>query len=419
MQFKNSISIKLLKKVFLIYFAITFIVTSAQILIEYYDTKNSIYKELVSLENIFSQSLKNAIWDMNVDQINSLSRSIYSLTIIKEVIITDASGNVLFQQSAKDISKKFSHEFNIYNEYNDKTVFIAKAVISSDNNSVIDVVKTGIYLILLNAIIKSTILWFLFMWAFKITLTKPLKDITEQIGFINFDNMDYKKISVDLDKESELYLLQNKFNSMIEKITEQKNTILNIKESYLIKLESEVKERTIELEKSNFLLTQMAATDYLTGIKNRRSFYEMSEQYLLISKRNSTPLCVLMCDIDNFKSINDRYGHKIGDEALKAFAKKCENILRQSDLFGRIGGEEFAITLLDTQINNAQILAEKIIKHTSEILIDNNISFTVSIGVAQIQQDDNSIDDIMARADKALYQAKKNGRNRAVLSEIN
>ncbi|HEX5329854.1 diguanylate cyclase [Sulfuricurvum sp.] len=404
----------------MIYFVITLIMTITQIMIEYYDTKNNVQKDLVSLENTYINSLQNAIWDMDVDQIESLSDSISKLSFVKEVILLDPSGNIITHHQAHNITNRFSHEFNIFKVHNMQKIVIAKAIISSDQNSVIDIVKTGVILIILNAMIKSVILLFLFIWAFQKNLVEPLTDLTNQIGDIEFDNLDQHKISVNVPKSSELDLLQKKFNLMIEKLNQQKNIILNAEHDYAAQLEQEVKERTLELEQLNIGLTHIATTDYLTNIRNRRSFFDVGDQYFVMAKRNQKELCVLSFDLDNFKAINDTYGHQVGDQALKQFADNCKKHLRESDVFGRMGGEEFTALLFETSLEESILLAERIVQSTSKIAIYSEkepIFFTVSVGVASILPSDQKMDDLLLRADRALYQAKANGRNQVISSE--
>lgn len=414
MFIKNSISLKLLKKVFFIYFIITLLMTVTQIMIEYYDTKNNVQKDLVSLENTYKNSLENAIWDMDVDQIESLTDSISKLSFVKEVILLDPSGNIITHHQADTITNRFSHQFNIFKVHKTERIVIAKAIISSDQNSVIDILRTGVILIILNAMIKSVLLLFLFIWAFQKNLVEPLTNLTNQIGEIEFENLDQHKINVNTPKNSELDLLQKKFNLMIEKLNQQKNLILNAEHNYSNQLEQEVKERTLELEKLNIGLNHLATTDYLTNIRNRRSFFDVGCQYFVMAKRNQKELCVLSFDLDHFKAINDTYGHHIGDQALQKFVDNCKKHLRESDVFGRMGGEEFTVLLFDTSLQESIHLAERVVKSTSEIVVPldtETIHFTVSVGVTSILSSDQKIDDILLRADRALYQAKVNGRN--------
>lgn len=163
-------------------------------------------------------------------------------------------------------------------------------------------------------------------------------------------------------------------------------------------------------------LEEQAATDYLTELYNRRYFTKRLEEEISRIKRNKEiKTSFLMFDLDKFKNINDTLGHLIGDAVLKDFAYTLKASLRKSDIAGRIGGEEFAMILPDTDVENATILANRIREEVSNktITIDSkDINFTVSIGLTAINFDDSNFDVVFARADNALYTAKTNGRNR-------
>ncbi|MDD3342834.1 MAG: diguanylate cyclase [Sulfurospirillaceae bacterium] len=186
-------------------------------------------------------------------------------------------------------------------------------------------------------------------------------------------------------------------------------------ENFNSTLEKEVEERTHQLLILNSKLKELAHTDELTKIDNRRHFIELATTYFYAAKRNKTELFLLSLDIDFFKKVNDTYGHAIGDEVLKLFCKTTQEILRESDLFGRIGGEEFSICLQNTTLEGTYTLAEKIrtkIEHTTYLKSPTeSIVVTVSIGIASLQPNDIDVYQIMERADKALYKAKENGRN--------
>ncbi|MEX0695446.1 MAG: diguanylate cyclase [Rhodospirillales bacterium] len=165
-------------------------------------------------------------------------------------------------------------------------------------------------------------------------------------------------------------------------------------------------------------LRRLATTDPLTGVNNRRRYNEISERELTRCKRYQHQLCVLMLDADHFKAVNDTYGHDAGDRVLKSLASVCERELRDVDVLGRFGGEEFTVTLPDTTIETALEAAERLRSALAEIrvLLDDGqeISFTVSIGAAALQNSDEKLFDLLNRADQALYQAKQNGRNQVV-----
>lgn len=165
-------------------------------------------------------------------------------------------------------------------------------------------------------------------------------------------------------------------------------------------------------------LVRQAHTDVLTGIGNRRQFFELAARELSRSNRSGSPLALLLLDIDDFKRINDQHGHEAGDAVLKSFAATVAAALRDVDIFARLGGEEFAILLPDTDSVAARAVAERIRRQVS-LVVENRqqgqaLSFTVSIGVAALIPggEADSIDAMLRRADAALYQAKNAGRNR-------
>lgn len=162
-------------------------------------------------------------------------------------------------------------------------------------------------------------------------------------------------------------------------------------------------------------LSTLARTDDLTGVYSRRHFIEASEDLIRLMKRNRRPMALMMADLDHFKRINDAHGHHIGDEALVAFADTCREVIRGSDLLGRVGGEEFAIALPETGLPQALELAERLREATSAIVVPvqgGHVTLTVSIGVTELRDAEMSLDAMMRRADVALYQAKAEGRNR-------
>lgn len=162
-----------------------------------------------------------------------------------------------------------------------------------------------------------------------------------------------------------------------------------------------------------------AATDYLTGLANRRTLAEAGERRFRAARDNGTPLAVAIIDIDHFKSINDRYGHDIGDRALKHVADLLERNCRVNELPGRQGGEEFVVVLTAADGEAALTAGERLRQavagsHFTEAGL--SLPITVSIGIALLDADDDSFDRFLGRADTALYAAKANGRNRVELA---
>ncbi|UTW57054.1 GGDEF domain-containing protein [Kordiimonas sp. SCSIO 12603] len=174
-----------------------------------------------------------------------------------------------------------------------------------------------------------------------------------------------------------------------------------------------------ELEEKQAELTRLANTDSLTGLWNRRRFTSMGEETIQATQTNS--IWVLMMDIDYFKRINDTYGHAAGDVAIRDFANIATSTIGEAGFVGRMGGEEFAAILPDTEINDAIRMAETVRKNVADnrtISENEKLRFTCSIGVAQWNQGEITIEAALDRADQALYSAKSFGRNRVVGYEL-
>ena len=168
----------------------------------------------------------------------------------------------------------------------------------------------------------------------------------------------------------------------------------------------------------NLKLEELADFDPLTKIPNRRHFTETMTHYLSLSKRTKKPLCLLFIDLDDFKLINDSLGHAVGDEALKEFAYLLNTSARKSDICARWGGEEFVLALMDTNIDEATVIAQKIhsiLKTSLKLKALIPTSLTISIGITQYI-DIDTLDSLVSRADNAMYEAKNNGKNQIFLS---
>lgn len=166
-------------------------------------------------------------------------------------------------------------------------------------------------------------------------------------------------------------------------------------------------------------MEQLAKTDGLTGLLNRRSLFEAAEQEFLRAQRYSRPLSILMLDIDHFKRINDTYGHQIGDRVIQQVADVLKAALRQVDITGRYGGEEFVVVLPETDLHQSIEVAERLrylIDSLSTSTVLGELRITASVGVAVRRDQVRSIEEMLNQADKALYQAKTAGRNTWVIS---
>ncbi len=174
-----------------------------------------------------------------------------------------------------------------------------------------------------------------------------------------------------------------------------------------------------ELKRRAFELERLASTDHLTGALNRRRFLELAEAEVRRAQRYQRSVAVCLLDVDQFKSVNDTHGHAVGDLVLQALIERSHEMMREQDMICRYGGEEFAILLPETGLAGARQAMERLRQALADLKIPTGkaeIGTTVSVGVAISQSADESLDTMLARADKALYQAKITGRNRVVVA---
>ncbi|WP_373002117.1 diguanylate cyclase [Sulfurimonas sp.] len=221
----------------------------------------------------------------------------------------------------------------------------------------------------------------------------------------------YTDVKVQYSNMNLLKTLFDTFNIMVEKVKFNQQLLEEKVYERTAKLQKEINRRkTIEEE-----LRKISRTDALTGIWNRRYFFEMLDREISRSQRYDIKMSLLMIDIDLFKNINDTWGHDIGDKAIKHVVDIINSNVRKENIFSRLGGEEFGIILIETKAPyTPQSISERIRKsiEASPLIVDKeSIKITVSIGIANIMDNDTA-NTLYVRSDRALYLAKENGRNR-------
>ncbi|MDY0365768.1 MAG: diguanylate cyclase [Arcobacteraceae bacterium] len=237
-------------------------------------------------------------------------------------------------------------------------------------------------------------------------IVRPIKELAKDS--INIQNRDYDSIKEVKSNIKEVSLLSESFINMSKSISDYQNF-----------LEEKVKERTQELSLKNKELYRLSITDKLTNIYNREKLDSVLKDEMNKALRYNSVFSVILIDIDFFKKVNDTYGHQVGDDVLKETASLLLNNIRNTDVVGRWGGEEFLVICPNTDIKGAQNLAWKLNN------IINKYSFTtyppqltISAGVASYIDGIGKFDEIISNADKALYQAKDEGRNKVVSYEV-
>ena len=207
-----------------------------------------------------------------------------------------------------------------------------------------------------------------------------------------------------LQKHNRIRLRLQKYRLELENIVELRTRELCIKNSML---EDEIQQR----QKAEEELVELANIDALTSIPNRRKFDEALQYEMGRDKRYHNKLSLIFCDLDHFKCVNDTHGHKIGDEILKEVTRLISANIRNTDIFARWGGEEFALLLPDTNIETATLTAEKLLIEIERHTFPYVGCMTASFGVTELLEDDTETS-FIKRADDALYRAKDRGRNR-------
>ncbi|MDA0577625.1 MAG: GGDEF domain-containing protein [Verrucomicrobia bacterium] len=186
----------------------------------------------------------------------------------------------------------------------------------------------------------------------------------------------------------------------------------------LTNLTLELRRRNSDLEQANETIRELTRIDPLTNLPNRRRFAEALDAAMALARRHQQPLSLISIDIDRFKSVNDTFGHDMGDEVLKIFAGLLKDSCRGEDLPVRLGGEEFLILAPNTVVNDAYALAERLRHKLAETVLPKDVHISASFGITHLLPQDTYFS-FLKRADMALYEAKSGGRNKTVVRITN
>lgn len=415
----NNLSQKMLRVIFSIYFCVACLITGMQFLTEYLKTQDSILNELEQLEATVRGSIATSLWQYNQNQLQVLVAGLIKMPIITGVDVLDKHANNMISERTYTPDSEplsvFDTTSELYWTLNEAKIFLGSLTLYSSSQVVLDRVLFGFSLIAITAIIKLTILFWLFVWAFDRYLASPLKELMSQVDEIQLSQNVSQRIHLTNIENNEFSRLQKHMNDMLSAIERDRQRLLEDEQAKRVWLEGAVAKRTEALRISNEKLKELATRDSLTGALNRGSFFESAQHLLDLTQRQKSSASILLLDLDHFKAINDTYGHFMGDQVLLHFTQTIQRLLRKSDLIGRVGGEEFAIFFPDTELDDAFGLADKIRKTVSHSKLEidgKTVDYTVSIGVEVSAPEDNSIGEIFKRADFKLYGAKDKGRDR-------
>tara|TARA_R110001599_G_scaffold63425_1_gene176501 strand:- start:23517 stop:24755 length:1239 start_codon:yes stop_codon:yes gene_type:complete len=409
----------MMRVIFSIYFGVACLITGMQFLTEYLKTQDSILTELKQLEETVRGPISTSLWQYNQNQLDVLIAGLVKMSIIEGVDVFDTHAKTIISKRTYHPASVplsiFDTKSDLSWDLNDEEVFLGTLVLYSSSEIVLDRVFFGFSLIAITAIIKLSVLFWLFIWAFNRYLANPLKELMSQVDEVQLSQKVSKRINLTNIEDNELRQLQEHMNKMLSAIEMDRQRLLEDEQAKRKWLEDAVTKRTKELQILNEKLKDLAAKDSLTGILNRGNFFETAQHLLMLSQRQKSSASFVLMDLDHFKMVNDTYGHFIGDKVLIHFTHTIQTFLRKSDLIGRLGGEEFAIFLSDTGVDDAFKLADKIRKTIGDSTLEiegKTVTYTVSLGVVSSEPNDHSINELFKRADLKLYGAKDKGRDR-------
>jgi diguanylate cyclase (GGDEF)-like protein len=373
-------------------------------------SKNNLLIDTIS--PVIALNISLGLDDANQEYLDLIAKQNTDLVTME---LIDTRGHTLYQYSKnkkeelnKDRDKLYAYSKNILDPITNESFGTINLHFDNHNyqmilnkNKVITLKIFGITFLLL----------MVFIYIIKREF-KYLKDLSTNV--LKYDPKLNNFTLIQSNRNDEVGVIQNAIVSMVAKIHSYAILLDEVNQS----LESKVQERTKELEDANKKLNELAITDPLTKLSNRRHFDQCFHDVWNLAHRKGVEIALVMCDIDHFKHINDTYGHIAGDVVLREIGEILRNSLKRSmDIVARYGGEEFVIVLYDTDVDAAKQLCTNIRENlkSRDGFVFHNVkikSVTMSFGISsKIPTEDYSHEDLIESADLALYKAKESGRN--------
>ncbi|MES9858037.1 MAG: diguanylate cyclase [Sedimenticola sp.] len=405
----KSLSKALLIKILWFSSIVTFVLTANQLFIDYQSDIDGLRGTLEVVDSSHTQALINAVWDFDEEQINHQLSGLTKQPGIAQATLMYGNEFSETVRSGRDVANIFlTRKVTLERHIGDRSFIIGELEIIADVDGVRSKLFDKVLVVLASQGMKTFIVSLFILYIVNNMVVRHVESISEWLNDFRpespFQPLD---ISPSRGDATEIDILARKVNEMGD--ASHKHTL---------GLEAEVLERTKELEEARVIAEGLARTDVLTGLNNRRAFFEFTQIIDHQARRQEHPYVVLMLDIDHFKSVNDTWGHEGGDIVLTKVGEIMKNAFRQSDIVGRVGGEEFAVMLPQTSVELGMQLADQLREQIASAHAQTpkgEIKVTASIGVADFNSTTATFEKVVAYADRAMYQAKHNGRNRVEL----
>ncbi|MGE7413637.1 GGDEF domain-containing protein [Methylobacterium tarhaniae] len=423
---------RLMRVMFGCYIVVAVGLTALQMFVAYRAASQRLQDDVAALQRTFSPGIEDAMWRYNAEVLRGILTGMQEIPAVVGVEVrdeagrriqatgsfTDESGKVRHfgsgdeRHATRSFGTPFSRTFPVvHTDENGRLYPIGSWTVHSDDSIAIAQVKNTLYVIVINSAIKSLMLWFIFYLVIRSMVGRPLGQIRDYLARIDADTLAAPPLTIEAGGRNELHALAGALNTMRDRLRrsfEENAALMRDLREMNATLQDRIAERTRDLE-------ALAHTDLLTGLFNRRKLDEALAEAAEAAGSSGAPLSLILGDVDNFKSVNDRHGHKVGDQVLVAFAALLRDAVRPADLLGRWGGEEFMLLCPGSDLVAATAVAERLRQRVETTSLPEVGPRTCSFGVATLDPGE-STDSLVARADAALYRCKRNGRNRVEAS---
>jgi diguanylate cyclase (GGDEF)-like protein len=383
------------------------------------------------LLNTLPLTMRDQLYHMELDELIDIAKVVSQDKDIQQFVIFDNKGLILYDSSRPEMVFSqivdplgrilINYEADqIYTDWQENLFIAGKSI--RLGNQTLGAVAVGLSTAVLDTKISSltqqSLIFVLITLIIGIGLSfwlgrqivSPLRELADVACQMATGDI---FIQIDIASRDEVGQLGDAFNQMTASVQKREFELRELAAG----LEQTIEERTIELRRHNKQLERIAIEDPLTGIYNRRHFFELASKEVERAKRYGNPLSVMIMDADHFKKMNDTFGHMIGDQILISLAELCLKNIRGQDIIARYGGEEFVVLMPEANHEDACKTAErlrKLVAETSMVPGAIDVMITISLGVASWESGDQELDfdAMLARADQALYYSKESGRNR-------